>query len=188
MRNKRNSAKDIIIDTASRLFYKQGYHSTGITQIIAEADTVKATFYQHFPSKDALGEAYLRKRHAEWLGDLEAYLARYEKSAEKLLGIFEFLAQWLVREEFRGCAFLNITSEFPDAAHPIRGQVKAHKHTMQGYVQGLVAQMTLPEGKNKEVIARSIYLLAEGAIVESQVHGDAWPVATAKEAVKMLLS
>ncbi len=187
MRNKRNSARDIIIDTASRLFYQQGYHSTGITQIITEADTVKATFYQHFPSKDALGEAYLRKRHAEWLADLEAYLVRYEKPEEKLLGIFEYLEQWLTQERFRGCAFLNITSEFPDAAHPIRGQVKAHKHTVQGYVQELVAQLALPETKNKDVIAKSIYLLAEGAIVESQVHGDAWPVATAREAVKLLL-
>lgn len=187
MRNKRNSAKEIILDTASRLFYEQGYHSTGITQIITEADTVKATFYQHFPSKEALGEAYLQKRHAEWLAGLEAYLGRYGEPADKLLGIFDYLEQWLVENQFRGCAFLNMASEFPQAAHPLRGQVKAHKQTVKGCVHELVEKMSLPEGKNKKALASTVYLLAEGAIVESQVHGDTWPVATAKEGVKLLL-
>lgn len=35
--NKSNSVKERILETASRLFYQQGFNSTGINQIIAEA-------------------------------------------------------------------------------------------------------------------------------------------------------
>ena len=48
-----------IIDTASRLFYQQGYTATGINQIIEEADISKASLYQHFKSKEDLLLEYL---------------------------------------------------------------------------------------------------------------------------------
>jgi TetR/AcrR family transcriptional repressor of lmrAB and yxaGH operons len=37
------------ISTASTLFKKQGYHGTGLTQIIKESGSPKGSFYFHFP-------------------------------------------------------------------------------------------------------------------------------------------
>ena len=48
-----------IVDTAARLFYEQGYNSTGINQIIAEAGIAKASLYAHFSSKEDLLKEYL---------------------------------------------------------------------------------------------------------------------------------
>ena len=48
-----------IIEAASRLFFRQGYCSTGINQIISESGVAKASFYTHFPSKEALAMAWL---------------------------------------------------------------------------------------------------------------------------------
>ncbi len=187
MRNKRNSAKEVILNTACRLFYQQGYHSTGITQIITEAETVKATFYQHYPSKEDLGSAYLLQKEQEWLAALEQYVSRYDQPQERLMGIFEYLAQWLTENHYRGCAFLNITAEFPEAESPFRSQVKQHKLTVRAYIHQLLELMPLPDAKNKRLLADAIYILAEGAIVESQVHADTWPVDTAKQTVRLLI-
>ena len=46
--------RERILDTAARLFYAQGYNSTGINQVIKEANVAKASLYQHFPSKEDL--------------------------------------------------------------------------------------------------------------------------------------
>jgi AcrR family transcriptional regulator len=51
---RESTVKDRILDTASRLFYDQGYHITGINQIIDEADIARASLYNHFPSKTDL--------------------------------------------------------------------------------------------------------------------------------------
>ena len=58
---KKEKVRERIIRVASDLFYKQGYNSTGINQIIAEADIVIGSLYNHFSSKNDLLQAYLIK-------------------------------------------------------------------------------------------------------------------------------
>ena len=49
-----------ILAVASELFYRQGYRATGINEVIARSGVAKATFYNHFPSKEDLCLAYLQ--------------------------------------------------------------------------------------------------------------------------------
>jgi len=60
-----SSPRDRILQVASDLFYRQGYHATGINQIIREAAVAKASFYDHFSSKEALAVAYLEQRREQ---------------------------------------------------------------------------------------------------------------------------
>ena len=52
--------RDRILETASRLFYTQGYNNTGINQLIKAAKVAKASFYEYFPSKEDLLLEYLK--------------------------------------------------------------------------------------------------------------------------------
>lgn len=56
---KQLTPKERILKTVEHLFYEQGCLSTGINQIIADAQVAKASFYQHFSSKEALILEYL---------------------------------------------------------------------------------------------------------------------------------
>lgn len=47
-----NNVRENILSTAADLFYKQGYNSTGINQIIDEADIARGSLYNHFKSKN----------------------------------------------------------------------------------------------------------------------------------------
>ena len=60
------SARDHILDTAKRLFYRDGFRATGIDRIVAESGVAKMSLYRHFPSKDDLIAAFLDWRHAHW--------------------------------------------------------------------------------------------------------------------------
>jgi AcrR family transcriptional regulator len=48
-----------ILETARRLFIKQGYTATSMRQLAAEAGIGKATIYHHFPDKEAVAMALL---------------------------------------------------------------------------------------------------------------------------------
>src|SRR6201992_3103849 len=53
-------ARQRILDTAAELFYRDGINATGVEKLAAESSVSKRTLYQHFPSKTAVVEEYLR--------------------------------------------------------------------------------------------------------------------------------
>lgn len=54
MRKNNNQTKSRIVSAAWKLFYRYGYDSTTIDDIIEQSDTSKGSFYHYFKSKDAL--------------------------------------------------------------------------------------------------------------------------------------
>src|ERR1700752_483377 len=61
-------ARQRILETATDLFYREGINATGVEQLASEASVSKRTLYQHFPSKTAVVEEYLRTIQ-HWVGD-----------------------------------------------------------------------------------------------------------------------
>lgn len=191
MNSQESNPRQRIIDTALRLFYQQGYRATGINQVIAESDVAKATFYSHFPSKEKLCVVYLQSRHAIWMGWLKESVGRQTSAADRLLGVFDFIREWMSGCDFRGCAFLNIASEIPHPDSEIRGEVVRHKDSLRKYIGLLLAEtedsgVTLP-GIDRERVADMLYVLVEGAIVASQNYGQVWPIDAARQAAVRLL-
>jgi TetR/AcrR family transcriptional repressor of lmrAB and yxaGH operons len=51
-----NPAKEQILEAAARLFEKQGYHATGLNEIIRESGSPKGSLYYYFPEgKEQIG-------------------------------------------------------------------------------------------------------------------------------------
>ncbi|MFD1542445.1 TetR/AcrR family transcriptional regulator [Nonomuraea guangzhouensis] len=49
---KKLQTRQLLVDTALRLFAEQGYEQTTIAQITQAADVAKKTFFNHFPTKE----------------------------------------------------------------------------------------------------------------------------------------
>ena len=192
MKNQmKDSPRDRIIKVALNLFYKQGYLATGINQIISGSKVAKATFYTHFPSKEALCIAYLQARHVLWMGWLKDSAAGHKTAGEKLTGVFEFLKKWMSKSNFRGCAFLNIATEIPSMDSKVRDEVIKHKNDLQAYLNNIIHDLVESDpsfaGLDTEQTAKIVYVLVEGAIVSSQNYSATWPIDAAEKAVKNLL-
>lgn len=169
---------DRIIQTASKLFHNQGYNSTGINQIIAEANVAKGSFYYNFKSKEAVCIAYLNARHDYWFEQLKKYIQQHESTHSAILLAFDFLFSMNQKENFRGCSFLNILSEISTDNTSILIVIQNHKTDVRDYLASLL---------ENETIADHIYLLFEGAIIESQLFKNQWPVEKAKKIVQSLI-
>jgi AcrR family transcriptional regulator len=78
-----SSPRERILERASILFHHQGYNSTGINQIISEANVAKASFYQHFKTKDDLCVTFLNRRHESWFNALSEFTSNLKMPKKK---------------------------------------------------------------------------------------------------------
>ena len=171
--------KERILDTVSVLFHKQGYNATGVNQIIEEAKVAKASFYQHFKSKEDLCVAFLNERHTFWFNALENFTLSEKDVKAKVLASFDFLIGMNQKENFRGCSFLNILSEIPSDNTKILSVIQSHKTDLRQFFKGI-----LPDN----LIADHVYLLFESCIIESQLFKSNDLIEQSKKIIHTLIS
>lgn len=177
------SKRDQLIETAWLLFYRDGYHVTGIDRILAESKVAKMTLYHHFRSKEELILAVLEKRSSEILDSLRRFLDA-KKPEKRLEAVFDWLVARIGSKEFRGCGFLKAMAEYQDLADPIHQAALAHKVALAAVIRRLVAAAGLPRSKN---LPEQLSLLLEGAIVLSHAVGNVAPAIHAREAARTLI-
>jgi len=181
-----SSKREQLIETACRLFAKNGYHATGIDTILAEAGVAKKTLYTHFRTKDELILAALRKHDSEFRNNfMKSVEELVDTPEERLLAIFDVAKDWFSDNKFYGCMFINAVGEYSEQNSAIREVCKEFKRLMRGYIKTLAEQAKL---KDPEIIASELALLLEGSIVTAQVSEDNEKVAdTAKRIAKILI-
>jgi AcrR family transcriptional regulator len=178
---KLRSLKDEIVNTATRLFYTQGYSNTGINQIIRDAKIAKSSLYEYFASKEDLLMACLTQTGERDKGALVTVAGQYEKPEDKVLAIFYHLEKMVEQSDFYGCHFLNVVFEATKDERRIRDEVRKYKDELRSLFREILKPI------NKEDLADEIYTLLQGALIGSRVHGDSWPFQAATNIVKKLL-
>ena len=125
-----------ILEVADRLFYCDGVRATGTEKIMADAAVAKATFYRHYPSKDALVLAYLDHRDQS-LWDFLAQPAPPKNLGEALVR-FE---QSVNHPDITSCPFLRIAAEYPAINHPFHRKAIEHQDKILAYLVDLIAPL-----------------------------------------------
>ena len=137
---KKDNTRQALITAATKLFAERGIYQTTIDDITETADLGKGTFYKHFPSREAMVAAALRRGFNLLLADLankkedassdlaafllERHLAFYYRYPDYLL-LFHQSRGWLklahekenpIAEEFK--IYLRALEEEISAQHP----------------------------------------------------------------------
>ena len=185
---KHAEVKHRITETASFLFYKNGYNSTGINQIIAEAGIAKATLYNHFKSKEDICLAYLQHKNINFLVDFETFISSKPKGKDQILAIFDFLQLFYLDKDFNGCWCIKTVSEIPKDNEMIRNEIQSQKNDLIAIIAKLITN-NLEQVKSEQVdsLARQIYLLYESAVGESHLHQEDWPIVESKNLCKKII-
>lgn len=187
---KKPNAKDRILDTAGKLFHQRGYSEVGINEIIEKAETAKATFYQHFSSKELLCEAWLDAVHERSEIRCQSILEAPGKASEKIDRYFSDLEIYLETSEYRGCPYSNTSAVVESGCRGILKQVEEHKESTRKFFRELAADLASGLHGDDCVgrLGDALFVLYSGATTEAQNLREMWPVKAARCAAAELCS
>jgi len=180
------SRREDVIDAAARLFYREGIRSVGVDTIVESAGVSKMTLYNHFPSKDDLAAAYLRRRDESVHRFIEARVVELASDPrDGPLAMFDAFAEQLERDDYRGCHLINALAEFPDEVHLIRQTALNLNDNWRAYITQLLHAAHV---SGAEMLAEQLFLLLEGAFVAAAMEGKPNSMHRARQAADILLS
>jgi AcrR family transcriptional regulator len=168
---------------AARLFYFEGINATGVDLIADRASVSKRTLYQHFPSKTALVEEYLRQLRQQGRdGEEESAQTPGATPRAQLLALFELTDAGVGR--MRGCPFHNAAVEAAGVMPGVEHIVHLHK---RDYIDGLTELARAAGAADPEMLGNQLALLYEGASGLSTSMNDAAPWAQARATAEVLV-
>ena len=180
------NARERIDRTAYELFSRHGIRAVGVDKVIARSGVAKMTLYRHYPTKEKLALAFLRRREELWT---RAWLQheverRCATPGERLLAIFDVFDRWFRRADSEGCSFINVLLEIDDRSDPIRVATVGHLETIRAFLKRLAREAGVgdPDG-----FARQWHILMKGSIVAAG-EGDREAARRAKEVGTLLLA
>ncbi len=175
-------ARKRILDAAARLFYRDGINATGVEHLASEAAVSKRTLYQHFPSKSAVVEEYLRGMQ-QWVGDPVSPTPRdaARTPRTRLLAVFD---RSLPPGQLRGCPFHNAAVEAAEAMPEVQDIVHHHK---QEFIDGLIALAKQAGATNPRLLGQQLAVLYEGAAALGTSLDDPAPWTHARKAAQILI-
>ena len=164
------SPAERIVATATRLFESQGYAATGINQIIAESKTAKASFYDHFASKELLGKEYLARYGQNHLVLIRTLMERAVSADDFIRAWVRILKRQLRLKKFYGCPMSNLRAQTGNSSPVLAREVKLLAEKTIAVIADYLEQ--LKPGTSAPLAARRIFSAYEGAIHIWQLIGD----------------
>jgi AcrR family transcriptional regulator len=177
------SARDRLLAAANELFYEEGVRTVGIDRVIERAGVAKASLYNTFGSKEELVRAYLAGRHASRQERVMRSLDRFSNPRDRLLGIYDVLAEVFSEPGYRGCAFHNASAESAAGS-----SVEQVCDSTRAWTRSLFTDLAREAGAlDPAGLATQLVLLYDGATTGAQMDRNPATAATAKAIAANLL-
>ena len=174
---KRPSPRERLLAACDELFYRDAF--------IEKAGVAKGSLYYIFGGKDELVGAYLRNRHDVWRQRVEAAQARTDDPDEKILAIFDAIADYVSLPEFRGCPFNNAAAEAPAGEAP-QLAIKDYRDWLRQTFLKLAADTGVA---GSQALADAFTVLYDGALATAEMNSGARAAAmTAKRIARLTLA
>jgi AcrR family transcriptional regulator len=89
---RKQEVRERILASAERLFLRQGFEATTVDQIADAADVAQKTFFNHFPTKLSVFEAFADGRLALFSDAVDAERGRGSSTRKRLERVFDLMA------------------------------------------------------------------------------------------------
>jgi AcrR family transcriptional regulator len=174
-----SNTRQKLMDAAFTRFYRDGFRNVGIDQILADVGISKTAFYKHFESKEDLLVAALEDHHQKMEGEfLTLVRARGGDSPlAQLRALFDAAQSIIESEQFRGCAFVNASIEFPLPHEPAHVAAAKSKAAFERLVRTIAERAGADD---PAALAQELALILEGAYVTRHVTGNSQTIDIAR--------
>ncbi|MCL6604784.1 MAG: TetR/AcrR family transcriptional regulator [Paenibacillus sp.] len=188
MTNKPNS-REAILDTASRLFFTQGYHATGLNQIIKDSDSPKGSLYYYFPKgKEELALTCINRTSEVVAQKLRYHIESNESSVDAMVDFIRGMAKDAVETSFKGVVPFSFWLAVETSC--ISDELRSACQSVFKDWQEVVMLRLMEEGVEEESAADKasiVISLFEGALLQTLTFRDERPLLAAAKMIPVLL-
>jgi TetR/AcrR family transcriptional repressor of nem operon len=172
--NERKNARQHILAVAQQIVGKKGFSAVGLNEVLQAAQVPKGSFYHHFASKDAFGEALLEDYFESYLADMRLIFAGNEPESRKLLTYWQ---RWTDNQSGQNdagkCLAVKLGAEVADLSESMRQALdRGTSQIIQCLAGALMlgqAQGSLRLEQDPESLATQLYALWLGASVMAKI-------------------
>lgn len=187
MQERSRAARERILETAARLFQRQGYHATGLNQIIQESGSPKGSLYHYFPNgKEELAvEAVLWTKQT--IGEkIRLFLARRDDPVDAIQALIRATAQSVSDiESIIPCTVSLLSLEMSLQSEPIR---IACESTMDAWAALFSEKLRrICDDSRAQESGQLIQTLIDGALIRSLNKKDTRPLLQAADRIPLLI-
>ncbi len=140
--NRKEENRRRLLDEGVRLLLAQGYHATGLQEILSRVGIPKGSFYNYFPSKEDFSAAVIGYYIEPFIVQLDGWLARPElKPVTALENYFRALIEELKANDFKGgCLLGNLMAEIGDTSEICRQALRRAMHRYRDRIAGALTR------------------------------------------------
>lgn len=165
---KKEPTRVRLLQVSKELFLKQGYSETGLNQIVGEAETVKASLYQHFSSKEMLGKEVLRIYSNENLTLLKSLMKRNPKPLDFVKAWVRILSREARESQLFGCGMANFRAQIAANELEILKEIEeiAHKtiDCLAEYLEESLENGHIISKVDCRLLAKQLFFVYEGVL------------------------
>ncbi len=188
MEKNKGKSRQKILETAADLFKSQGYHATGLNQIIKESGAPKGSIYHYFPGgKEELAIESIKlavQKVKDGLMDNLSQSSDPLKSIEELLK--KMADEFDPHNPYHGLSISMLAMETSLISEPLRNAcLEAFKTWEKIFYNKLIEGGFSPE--DAEDLGMTIHFLLEGAVTLSLVRQDNKPFLIVSRQISKLL-
>lgn len=166
--------RDRLIEAARDLFLLQGYHSTGVAEIVRTANVKMGSLYYFFPTKEDLLLAVLQWYYDNiYEGLLRPIYERVDDPIERIFGILDGYRQMLLLTAYdQGCPIGNLALEIGNSHPKARDLLVANFRQWADEVRSCLqkAEGRLPADLDHQGLSEHVLAVMEGAIMLARTY------------------
>ncbi len=177
------------METTSRLLERQGYHGTGLNQIVRESGAPRGSLYYYFPEgKEALVAAAIAEQGDRMRSFTATILSEIEDAVEAVDRVVERLIEFFsVSEHCGGAPLAAVALETSASSARLRTTcADAYKGLIDAFAQKLT-QAGYPL-QQAQALATTIVASIEGAVILSRTQQSTSPMEQVRAALRTLLT
>lgn len=178
-----NEIRERLLDEGVALLMEQGYHGTGLQEIVQKVGVPKGSFYNYFPSKEEFSAEVVQHYIEPFIRQLDAHLQRKDISAEAALrSYFDELIAETEQKNFKGgCLLGNLIGEIGDTSELCQTSLREAVHRYREKLREGLARGQDEGSFRKDMDARDMadFLVNvwQGALLRMKIERSVRPLA-----------
>lgn len=177
--------RERLLEAAQKLTYTHGM-GVGVDALLKEANVARRSLYEHFGGKDGLIAEVLRRSAAEDEADYHRVMrAAGDDPRDRLLAIFDRLAEIIARPDFHGCRYLAADLALSEPGHPVHEITREYHRHVLGLLEHELAALGHPRPARA---ADQFLLLIDATLAAGTTRPETLPAASARELAEQVLN